>query len=266
MLLAGSIVAAGVTTAAPIAAAALATPDHVVLVILENRSFAKLIEADQARFIHRLAATGALFTNSFSVSHPSQPNYFALFTGSTQGIDDDDSYMFAAPTLASSLRAKGYSFIGYVERGSPRKHNPWQSFIDSQSVQRDISQFPSDFTKLPTVSFIVPNLDNDMHDGGIGRGDAWVRRHLGAYVQWCSQTNNLLIVTFDESDSGASNQILTIFFGGPVRPGRYGEWIDHYSVLRTIEAMYDLPPLGRTAERKPIEDVWNDASIGVKAD
>jgi hypothetical protein len=208
-------------------------PNHVVVVVMENRSYIEI--RDNAPFINDLAARGALFTRSFAVSHPSQPNYFALFSGSTQGVEDNNSYTFTAPTLASALRAKGYSFTGYVERGSPRKHNPWESFVNSTDAERDLAQFPSDFSKLPTVSFVIPNLENDMHDGGIKQGDAWLRRHLADYAEWCMRTHDLLIVTFDEGDDKSKNQIFTLFYGGAVRSGRYGERIDHYTVLRTIE-------------------------------
>jgi hypothetical protein len=70
------------------------------------------------------------------------------------------------------------------------------------------------------------------------------------------RTHDLLIVTFDEGDDKSKNQIFTLFYGGAVRSGRYGERIDHYTVLRTIEAMYDLPMLGKTAGIRPIDDIW----------
>ena len=41
-----------------------------------------------------------------------------------------------------------------------------------------------------------------------------------------------------------------------VKPGQYGEPIKHYSVLRTIEDLYDLRPLGHAAHAAPITDVW----------
>ena len=251
-------VAAALSLCAPSSALAetpsVPRPNHVVLVVMENRSYAEI--RHNAPFINDLAAKGALFTRSFAVSHPSQPNYFALFSGSTQGVEDNNSYTFTAPTLASALRAKGHSFTGYVERGSPRKHNPWESFVNSTDAERDLAQFPSDFSKLPTVSFVIPNLENDMHDGGIKQGDAWLRRHLADYAEWCMRTHDLLIVTFDEGDDKSKNQIFTLFYGKAVRSGRYGERIDHYTVLRTIEAMYDLPTLGKTAGIRPIDDIW----------
>ena len=58
-------------------------PDHVVIVIEENHSFSSIIGSSQAPFINSLAQQGALFTQSFGVEHPSQPNYLDLFSGST---------------------------------------------------------------------------------------------------------------------------------------------------------------------------------------
>jgi hypothetical protein len=64
----------------------LPQPDHVVVVVFENHSFDEIVDPNRASFIYRLATGGALFVNAFAVTHPSQPNYFALFSGSTQGV------------------------------------------------------------------------------------------------------------------------------------------------------------------------------------
>jgi acid phosphatase len=95
-----------------------------------------------------------------------------------------------------------------------------------------------------------------MHDGSVEGADTWLRQHIGAYADWCAGSGDLLIVTFDEDDGEERNQIPTVFFGRDVMPGQYDERIDHYSVLRTIEALEGLPPLGRAADRPPITDVW----------
>lgn len=244
--------ATGIATAA---SSGVPEPEHVVVVVLENHSFDEILGTGQAPFLDFLATHGATFTRSIAVAHPSQPNYFALFSGSTQGVGDNGTYSLAAPTLAGSLQAAGKSFVGYAERDSPRKHNPWESFAGSEDVEQDMSAFPSDFARLPTVSFVVPNLNNNMHDGSIAEGDAWLRQHLGPYADWCPGHNSLLIVTFDEP-SHEGTRIPTVFFGGAVKPGLYGEQISHYSVLRTIEAMYGLPLLGESARVSPIVDVW----------
>jgi phosphatidylinositol-3-phosphatase len=234
--------------------------DHIVLVVFENHSFDQIVDPNRAPFIYHLASGGALFVQAFAVSHPSQPNYFALFSGSTQNVLDNEDYTFDAPNVASSVVAAGKSFVGYVEAGSPRKHNPWESFVDARAMEQDFSKFPSDFTLLPTVSFVIPRLDHDMHDGSIRRGDAWLRIHLGSYAEWAKTHNSLLIVTFDEDDDNAENHIPTIIYGGHVRPGQYVERISHYNVLSTLLAMYQLPPL---TEAAPIRTIWDQVEVTV---
>ena len=87
--------------------------DHIVIVIEENHSFGDIIGNSAAPNINALAAAGANIVNdstdpqgnisgSHAVRHPSQPNYFALFSGSTQGITDDEDHTFDVPTLASA--------------------------------------------------------------------------------------------------------------------------------------------------------------------
>src|SRR2546421_11856526 len=64
-------------------------PDHVLIVIEENHSYSQIIGAAAAPYINSLAYSGALFSQSFALTHPSQPNYIALFSGSTQGVTTD---------------------------------------------------------------------------------------------------------------------------------------------------------------------------------
>ncbi len=242
---------------AAFAAGNLPQPDHVVVVVMENHALGEIVDPESAPFINGLAEGGALFVNAFAVSHPSEPNYFALFSGSTQGVRDNGDYLLDAPTLAGALGKMGKSFIGYVETGSPRKHNPWESFKNSRDVERNLSEFPSDFSRLPNVSFVIPNLDHDMHDGSVRDGDAWLKAHLGAYALWAKTHNSLLIVTFDEDDYSAANRIPTIIAGARVRPGRYSERISHYSVLSTLLAIYALPPFAEAAATPPISAIWD---------
>src|SRR5437588_1502588 len=93
------------------------TPDHVVLVIEENHGYSEIIGSSQAPYINSLAAQGALMTNSFALTHPSQPNYLDFFSGSNQGVTDDSWPIgpFSAPNLGSALIAAGRTFAGYAE-------------------------------------------------------------------------------------------------------------------------------------------------------
>jgi acid phosphatase len=109
---------------------------------------------------------------------------------------------------------------------------------------------------LPTVSFVIPNLCDDMHDCPVAAGDAWLKARIGPYAAWATTHDSLLIVDFDENDGSPGNQIPTIFAGPMVKPGRYGQLITHYSVLRTIEKLYGLRPLGGARSAGPVTGVW----------
>ncbi len=269
----------------------LPRPDHIIIVIEENHGFDQVIGSPDAPFINMLAKEGALFTDAHGVAHPSQPNYIAIFSGSTQGISDDKCLkdtLFNSPNLGSSLIKSGHSFGGYAQTMPSagftgcyyqksnitksylygRKHCPWVNWLGngenqfSPSLSVPMTDFPSDFSKLPTVSFVIPDMDNDMHNilpkgdtATIRQGDKWLRKNLARYVKWARTHNSLLILTFDEDDFKVQNHIPTIFAGQMVRPGKYSNRIDHYNVLRTIEAMYQLPKTG-TAEENPITGIW----------
>jgi phosphatidylinositol-3-phosphatase len=246
-------------------------PAHTIVVVMENHSYDQVIGSKDAPFINSLARRGALFTNSHAISHPSQPNYLALFSGSTHGVQSDSCpYEFSGPNLAHDLLAKHETFAGYAETmpsvgytfcvmgNYARKHVPWADFTNVPgSVSLPFTDFPaSDLAKLPDVSWVIPNLCNDMHNCSTATGDTWLREHLSGYVNWAMTHNSLLILTFDENDGSPGNQIPTIFVGQNVKPGRYGLRINDYNVLATIEAAYGLPRDGQAAKAAPITGVW----------
>lgn len=268
----GMLTLALVFLAAP-AVQAVPTPSRVVIVVFENKSYSKIIGNPAAPYINSLARLGASFTNSHGVTHPSQPNYIALFSGSTHGVRTDacppPGSPWSSANLASRLLGAGRSFSGYCE-GLPftgslvvksgryvRKHNPWSDFTNvPKSLNKPYSKFPSTYSLLPTVSIVVPDQYHNMHDGPISAGDRWLKAHLSAYAAWARTHNGLLIVTWDEDDFTAVNRIPTIFYGPMVKPGRYGAWINHYNLLRTLCGMYRLTPPGKAATASPITGVW----------
>lgn len=138
-----------------------------------------------------------------------------------------------------------------------RKHAPWANFSNVPgNVQSGMWAFPSDFTQLPTVSFVIPNLQNDMHDGTVNQGDTWAAQHLGDYANWALTHNSLLIVQFDEDDNTPTNRIPTIVMGQPVRAMQYNQHIDHASLLRLVLDLYHLAPFSGAASTTPIDDLW----------
>jgi phosphatidylinositol-3-phosphatase len=96
----------------------------------------------------------------------------------------------------------------------------------------------------------------DMHAGTIQPGDYWLQTHLLCYVTWARNNNSLLIVTFHEDEGSANNHISTLLIGATVKPGKYGQNLNHYNVLRTIEDKYKLPHLENAATAKPLTEVW----------
>ncbi|MBL1087557.1 acid phosphatase [Streptomyces actinomycinicus] len=258
----------------PPAPGELPTPDHVVVAVFENHSAAQILGSGEAPYFDELAAGGARLTASYGITHPSQPNYLALFSGGIQGVTGDECYRAGfsnGPNLASELIAKGKTWASYNEglpgQGSTsctegryaRKHNPWFAFSNVPTdTARTLDQFPSDYSRLPDVSFVVPDLCNSMHDCSVSTGDAWLKKTLGAYATWAKTHNSLLVVTFDEDNRNADNQIPTVLYGQPVRAGSTtGTSYTHYNLLRTLEDMSGTDHAGAAADASAVTGIWN---------
>lgn len=267
-VLLGTAVGVVETVATAAATVTIPRPDKTVIVVMENHSYNQVIAAP---YINSLAGAGANMTDSHGVRHPSEPNYLALWSGSTQGLTDDSCpHTYTGGSLGQQLLSAGDSVAGFFENlpsagstvcsasgGYVRKHNPLADFpaTTGAATNKPFTAWPaSNFANLPDVSLVVPNLNNDMHDGTITTGDNWLRTHIDPYVQWAKTHNSLLILTFDEDDFTAANHIPTILVGPMVNPGSYPETINHYNVLHTVEAAFGLSPLGAAAA--PVTDVW----------
>jgi phosphatidylinositol-3-phosphatase len=268
-LLVASGVGAAHTASPDRATAAAAVPafDHVLMVVEENHSYSDIINSSNAPYINSLARQGASFTDSHAITHPSQPNYLALFSGSPQGVTSDSCpHTFSANNLGHQVGSfTGYSeslpsagYTGCTSGSYARKHSPWINFSDvPASANQPYAAFPSAYGTLPKLSVVIPNLRNDMHDGSVAQGDSWLQRNLDGYAKWATSHNSLLIVTWDEDDNSSNNRIPTIFAGAKVKQGTYNENIDHYDVLRTLEDSFGVSPLGSAANASAIGDVWN---------
>jgi acid phosphatase len=261
---------------------------HIVVVIGENTRAGSVFGSSSAPYINALANAGAKFTNSFALTHPSQPNYLQLYSGSNQGVTDD-SYIttkFTTANLGRELINAGKSYTTYSE-GLPsvgydgstsglyvRKHNPAANWMGTGTNQiptttnQPFTAFPANFNNLPAVSFVVPNLCNDGHDvcaplnNSVLQFDRWIQNNLDGYKQWCINNNSLLIVTYDEDDFSSTNKIATVFYGAHVAPATYAQTINHYNVLRTIEDGNRLTThAGAAASSSTIDYCWTAASM-----
>ena len=275
----------------------LPTPAHVVVVIEENYAYSQIIGSSYAPYMNSLCSSPycAVFTQSYAIEHPSEPNYLDLYSGQNQGITDDNyptadgvSLPFTDCNMGYQLISSGKSFISYSESmpsvgydgvdyaGSTgeyyRKHNPCTNWCNSlgagaNTYSDTINQpfagyFPdsANYTTLPTVSYVIPNGTNDMHDGSyptnITTGDTWMQTYMRSLINWAIATNTLVIWTFDEDDDLHGNNIPTLFIGSMVQGGTYSKHITHYNVLRTIEQMYSLGYCGNAADSSAIYGIW----------
>ena len=251
----------------------------------------------------------------FGEEHNSEGNYFWLFSGDNHDVGFDDKIppvKFSGNNLGAALIAKGLTFKGYSQ-GLPaigseidvtppgchypclygRKHVPWISFAnvpngptEETSSNLRFADFPADYDRLPTVAFVIPDQERDMHNGKpeetVPAGDRWLAENLDRYYQWAKAHNSLLIVTFDENDNfatnlrgltdpavvqdgsdqarAAQNRIPTIFAGAHIKAG-YAEpmMVNHVTLLRMIEAMYGLSRSGHQQPYAARAGVGDDA-------
>ena len=87
----------GPQQAAAPAAKGIPNFDHIVMIMLENRSYTNAVDGQQMPQLTTLAQQNVLLSNYFAVAHPSLPNYIALMSGSTQGITSDCTDLFCQP-------------------------------------------------------------------------------------------------------------------------------------------------------------------------
>ena len=270
-LLAAGLVGGAPAAAATVTTAALPRPAHVVVVMLENKRYDAVVGHKKTPWVTSLAERWASMTRFYAETHPSQPNYLALFSGSSQGVTDNNCphNLGARPNLGRQLIDAGFTFTGFSEdlpsagwtgcasKGYVRRHVPWVDFSNVPAASHQpFTAFPRNYAKLPTLAFVVPNLCHDMHDCPKQQADTWLRKEFAPYITWATTHNSLFILTFDEDNKTDGNHIATIIAGARVKPGQYAPRLDHYYVLRTLQEMYGLKPTGLSAHRQPLRGLW----------
>jgi hypothetical protein len=264
------------------AASAVPQPrgSRVIVVLLENAEYSEVIGSSSSPYVNALARRYGLMTQSFAIRHPSLPNYLALTSGSTHGIESDCTGCSVSGTnIVDQLEGAGRSWGAYLEDlpapGSPtcfdgaqssgyaKKHNPFAYYTDiARSPARcrhlqGFARLANDLRagRLPEYVWISPNLCDDGHDCGERSADAFLARSVPALLRALG-ARGFLVVQWDEgtSDHGccgiaAGGQIATIVAGPQVRRGaRSAAAIDQYGVLGSIEEAFGLAPLGGAAD------------------
>jgi phosphatidylinositol-3-phosphatase len=222
--------------------------------------------------LNKLISEGALPTNYYADSHPSIGNYFMLTTGQLLTINDSSTTVWDVDNIARRMLAQGVSFRVYAE-GITRgylggntglyliRHNPFAMLSDvagnaqvANAVILPFSQFAIDQANgaLPEFSFIVPDVNDDAHNGTPQQADTWLQANvitpLSSYSAFQSGGDGILIVEFDEAATTD-----TTYGGGHVGPVLWGPDVlvgytqtsgtiyQHEGMLRTIMEALGMP-------------------------
>jgi acid phosphatase len=244
---------------------------------LENQDF-DVVAGVQA--MQELAKEGILLTNYFALTHPSEPNYLASAAGDYFGLGGDQMIQIPAniSSIVDLLESKGISWAEYQEdlpyagyqgfqylnqktgaNDYVRKHDPlilFESVTNSPTRLSNIKNFTSFYDDLnaealPQWSFITPNMTNDGHDTNAQVAGTWSYDFLYSLLTKNDYftKDTLIILTFDENASYAKQNIAYTLLLGDIPDHLKGTtddtFYDHYSLISTVEANWELPNLGR---------------------
>jgi phosphatidylinositol-3-phosphatase len=243
---------------------------HVVVVALENQSFANATGG--MPFVNKLANRYGLAVNYFANTHPSIGNYFILTTG--QNITNDDSFAgtVTVDNIVRQLNLAGKTWRSYAEdipsigyTGGDqypyvKRHNPFAYLSDVVNTPAQannivpFSQFAIDLAnnQLPNFSFIIPNQYNNSHDcppsipsctnaDKLTTADQWLQQNIDPLVASTSfRQDGLLVITFDESlDTDTQNgggHVITVVISPQAKQNFQSSTLyQHQNLLRTVD-------------------------------
>jgi phosphatidylinositol-3-phosphatase len=230
------------------------------VVLEENHSYSEVIGNSAMPYLNSLASQYGLASQYFANTHPSIGNYFMLTTGQLVTNDDGFAGTVGVDNIVRELIAAGKTWKSYAESipstgytGSDlypyaKRHNPFSYFTDvvNSSSQLNnlvsLSQFSSDLAneQLPTLSYLVPNLLDDAHDGTLQLADAWLQNNIAPLMSSPTfQKDGLLIIVFDEAETNDSTHggghVAAVIISPKAKQGYQSTALyQHQSTLRLI--------------------------------
>jgi phosphatidylinositol-3-phosphatase len=271
-------------TPTTIAPTATASPifSRVYVIVMENKDYGDIVGSANAPYINSLIAQYGLATNYTAVAHPSEPNYLALFSGSTQGATGDGVYNLDGANLADQLEAKDKTWRVFAENVPPncfsgevgingedgigfyaRKHNPAISFTDISGAPLRCANI-TDFTHFDPAAadyaLIVPNLCNDMHDCSVAAGDNFLKGLVPKILNSSAwKDGGVLFITWDEgtTNAGGGGRVPLLIISSRVPKGFQSATAhDHYSLVRTIEDAWGLGCLNESCKANTLDEFF----------
>jgi hypothetical protein len=253
---------------------------HVYVIVMENHELGDIIGNPGAPYINWLAGQYALGTAYFGVTHPSLPNYMALAAGDTYFDDDCIGCIVDVPSIPDQIEASGLTWKAYMEdMPGPcvtsdaglyaTRHNPFVHIAnivgDSGRCSAQVVPFGDFYGDLagaavPNFAWITPNLCNDMHDCSIAAGDGWLSSVVPQILNAPGFDSSVLFIVWDEGttdDYGGGRVPLIVVSPLVAQAGlQIGTWANHLDLLRTIEDAWQLPPLARAADGRPLTEYF----------
>jgi len=263
---AGSTTSTTSTTVPPATTSTIpsAGAGHKVLVIMEeNHSASEALS--QMPTLAGYADRYGQATKYFAITHPSLPNYVAIWSGDTQGISSDcdpgPGCAPAGPTVWSQTLAAGETSKAYQEAMASNcqqasagtyaaRHGPWSYFADpADRAGCEADDVPLGTTtggnllsdvqqgSLPVTGEITPDVDDDAHNGSLAEADAWLGSWLPIITAGPDFRSGHLtvIVTFDEDDSSENNQVPFVVIDPHLSHVVANGTFNHYSLTRWLE-------------------------------
>lgn len=278
------------TLALAVATAQVPRSRHVVVVVEENHGYSSVIGNPAMPYLNSLVKQYGLATQYYANTHPSIGNYFMMTTG--QIITNNDYYngTVTADNLVRHLLnagatwksyAEGLPYVGYVGGDTGlyiRHHNPFTYLSDvvNSGVQKQnlvpFTHFAQDLNNqaLPEISFVIPNRNNDAHDGSLQQADTWLKNNIGPLVQNSAfKQDGILIILFDEAQSSdqthGGGHVAAVVVGPKVLPGgRSSTLHQHQSLLRTIGEAVGLSSFpGAAQSSNDLGELFKSSGYGV---
>jgi phosphatidylinositol-3-phosphatase len=234
---------------------------HIIVIVFENKSPSDVI--GKAPYLTALANRCGYASNFHAESHPSLPNYLAMTSGSTYGLQKDCSPQQcsqSATSIFAQLVSRHRLWQAFAESMPSRcslsgtrlyapRHNPavYYSHLRSSGscAAHDQSlggpaqgNFHKALNhKLGAFVFVAPNLCNDMHSCPVSAGDRWLQTWIpvirSSRVYRAGHT--AIVLTFDEGGAN-NNQVATVVVSPYIRAGtRSKKLFTHYSLLHACE-------------------------------
>lgn len=260
----------------------------VFTIVMENHDRTEILGNPAAPYINQLAIDNAVAGGYHdSYVHPSEPNYIWMVAGENFGILNDAdpgpaNTIASTSHLADQIERAGLTWKSYQESmGAPCglrshppyavKHNPFAYFDDvngwdgaSFQPSARCSEHIVDYADLgadvasghvPDYVFITPNLNNDMHDGSVSDGDAWLAREVPKILASSAyQNGGVLFLLWDEgSNQGDDPPFIAI---SPNAQHGYTSGIsyDTSAFLKTTQAILGVEslPCATSPETVPV--------------